>query len=137
MDADPLSVYSLVETFSARPQFLRGTEPVFFRRSLRTASGLPQRMSQHRNVLVTEGRNDTFILRSLKRPLFVLVSLLGVLKSSPRVFVPGLVVLFLMGFGSTPMSVGGNIVQFGSPLMVFVMRSAVITSRHLKTHYLP
>jgi hypothetical protein len=35
------------------------------------------------------------------------------------------------------MSVGGNIVQFGSPLMVFVMRSAVITSRHLKTHYLP
>jgi hypothetical protein len=94
-------------------------------------------MSQHRNVLVTEGRNDTFILRSLKRPLFVLVSLLGVLKSSPRVFVPGLVVLFLMGFGSTPMSVGGNIVQFGSPLMVFVMRSAVITSRHLKTHYLP
>jgi hypothetical protein len=35
------------------------------------------------------------------------------------------------------MSVGGTIVQLSGSLMVFVMRSVVITSRHLETHYPP
>jgi hypothetical protein len=35
------------------------------------------------------------------------------------------------------MSVGGTIVQLSGPLMIFVMRSVVVTSRHLETLYLP
>jgi hypothetical protein len=34
-------------------------------------------------------------------------------------------------------SVRGNVVQLGGPLMVLVMRSVVVTSGHLETHYLP
>jgi hypothetical protein len=33
--------------------------------------------------------------------------------------------------------VRGGVVQLGGPLMIFVMRSVVVTSRHLETHYLP
>jgi hypothetical protein len=42
----------------------------------------------------------------------------------------GLMVLFLMGFRGAAMSVGGDIVQFGSPPMVLVMGSAVVTFGH-------
>jgi hypothetical protein len=58
------------------------------------------------------------------------MSLLGVLQSLPGALMPGLVVLFLMGFRGAAMSVGGGIVHLGGPLMVLVMRSVVVTSRH-------
>jgi hypothetical protein len=61
----------------------------------------------------------------------MIVSLLGILKSPPGQFLSGLVVLFLMGFGGAAMSVSGVIVQFGGPLMVLVMGSAVGTFGHL------
>ncbi len=78
-------------------------------------------MSQSCDVLVPEDRDAVFI-HSIPVHLFgLLVSLLGVLKSSPGALLPGLVILFLMGFRSTTMSVGGTIVQLSSPLMVFVM----------------
>jgi len=94
-------------------------------------------MSQRCDVLVPKDRDAVFIHGIPVRPLGLLVSLLGVLKSSPGALLPGLVILFLMGFCSTTMRVGCTIVQLSSPLMVFVMRSVVITSRHLETHYLP
>ena len=43
---------------------------------------------------------------------------------------PGLVILFFMRLGGATMSVGGGIVQLGGPLVVFVVRSVVVTSRH-------
>jgi hypothetical protein len=64
------------------------------------------------------------------RLLGVLVRYLGVLKSLPGALLPGLVILFLMGFRGTTMSVGGAIVQLGGALMIFVVRSVVIASRH-------
>jgi hypothetical protein len=44
-----------------------------------------------------------------------------VFQSLPGEFLPGLVILFLMGFRSTTMSVGGIVVQFCGTLMIFVM----------------
>jgi hypothetical protein len=61
----------------------------------------------------------------------MLVRLPGVLQSLPGKLLPGLVILLLMGFRGAAMGVGGHIVQLGGPLMVFVMRSVVITSGHL------
>jgi len=40
------------------------------------------------------------------------------------------VILLLVGFRSTPMSVGGAVVQFRGSLMILVMRSVVVASRH-------
>ena len=130
MDSDPLGAPSFRQTFSARPQFMRGLEPVFFRRSLRTASGLPQRMSQRGDVLVPKGGDAVFIHRGPVRLLGMLVSFLGVLKSLPGALLPGLVILLFMGFRGAAMSVGGAIVQLGGALMIFVVRSVVIASRH-------
>jgi hypothetical protein len=78
-------------------------------------------MSQHGDLLVPKHRDAVFIHSVLVRLLGVLVSLLGVLKGPPGALVPGLVVLFLMGFRGTPMSVGGTIVQLRGSLMIFVM----------------
>jgi hypothetical protein len=69
-----------------------------------------------------------FIHKVSVRPLGMLVRLLGVLEGPPGQLVPGLVILFLMGFRGTPMGVGGAVVQLGGALMVFVMRSVVMTS---------
>jgi hypothetical protein len=44
-----------------------------------------------------------------------------VFKSLPGAFLPGLMILFLMGFRSAEMSMGGTVVQLGSLLMIFVM----------------
>ena len=102
---------------------MRGLVPVFFRRSLRTASGLPQRMSQRGDLLVPKGGDAVFIHSGPMR-------LLGVLVSFLRALLPGLVILLLMGLRGSAMSVGGTIVQLGGALMIFVVRSVVIASRH-------
>ena len=78
-------------------------------------------MSQRRDVLVPKDREAVFIHGVPVRLLGMLVSLLGVLKCPPGALLPGLMILFLVGFRSTAMRVGGAIVQLGSPLMVFVM----------------
>ena len=121
---------SLPDVNWAVPQFLHGMEPVFLRRSLRTASGLPERISQRRDVLVPKDREAVFVYSGPVRFLGMLVSLLGVLQSLPGALLPGLMILFLMGFRSTTVSVGGTIVQLSGPLMILVMRSVVIASRH-------
>lgn len=78
-------------------------------------------MSQNCDVLVTKGRNTMFIYSTKMRLSGLLVSLLGVLKSLHRAFLPGLVILFLMGFCSHTMSVSGAVVQLSGALMVLVM----------------
>jgi len=109
---------------------MHGMEPVFVRRSLRTASGLPQRMSQRGDVRVPENREAVFIHSVPARLLAMLVSVLRVLKSLSGALMPSLAILLLMGLRGAPMRLGGNVVQLGRPLMVFVMRSVVVTSGH-------
>jgi hypothetical protein len=88
-------------------------------------------MRQFGDFLVAKDRDPVFI-HGVSMHLFgMLVSPLGVFQSLPGVLLPGLVILFLVGFCSATMCMGGTIVQLGSALMVFVMRSVVITSRHL------
>jgi hypothetical protein len=87
-------------------------------------------MSQRSDVLVPEDGDTVFIHCGLMRLLGMLVRFLGVLKSLPGALLPGLVILLLMGFGGATMSVGGTIVQLGGALMIFVVRSVVIASRH-------
>jgi hypothetical protein len=87
-------------------------------------------MSQRRDVLVPEDREAVFVHSGPMRLLAMPMGLLGVLQGLPGALMPGLVVLFLMGLGGATMSVGGAIVHLGRPLMIFVMRSVVVTSRH-------
>jgi hypothetical protein len=63
----------------------------------------------------------------------ILMRLLGVLQGLAGVFMSRLVVLFVMGFRSIAMNVGGIVVQLRCPLMIFVVRSVVVASRHLET----
>jgi hypothetical protein len=48
----------------------------------------------------------------------------------PGPFMPGLVVLVALMFGRGPMRVRAGILQLGSSLVIFVMRSIVVASRH-------
>src|ERR1035441_1324089 len=98
-------------------------EPIFFRRTVRTASSLPEFTSQDGDIFVPEGR-DAMPHRNC---LSMLMSLLGVLQRLPRVLLPRQVILLIVLFGNT-MHVRGLVVQFGGPLVVFVMRSVVIRS---------
>jgi hypothetical protein len=87
-------------------------------------------MRQRGDLLVPEGCYAVFIHSGPMRLLGVLVSFLRVLKSLPGALLPGLVILLLMGLRGSAMSVGGTIVQLGGALMIFVVRSVVIASRH-------
>ena len=86
-------------------------------------------MRQPGNIVVPKDRDAMFI-HSVP-VLGMLTGTFGVFKSLPRVLLAGLVILFLMGFRSATMRVRGTIVQLSSSLMILVMRSVVITSRHL------
>jgi hypothetical protein len=94
-------------------------------------------MRQRRDFLVPKCGDAVFIHSVSVRLFGMLVGLPGVLKRPPGELLPCLVVLFLMSFRSATMSVGGTVVQLSGSLMIFVMRSVVITSRHLETHYPP
>jgi hypothetical protein len=88
-------------------------------------------MGQFGDIVVAKGCDAVFIDSASAHLRGVLVSPVGVFQSLPGVFLPGLAILFLMGFRSATMRVGGKIVQFGGSLMILVMRSVAITSRHL------
>lgn len=60
-----------------------------------------------------------------------LVRLFRVLEGLPRTLVSRRVFLLPLSFAGA-MGVGGEVVQFSGPLMVFVMRSVVISSRHIE-----
>ncbi|MGA2196723.1 MAG: hypothetical protein ABSH40_15790 [Bryobacteraceae bacterium] len=78
-------------------------------------------MSQRCDVIMPKDREAVFIHGIPVRLLGMLVSLLGVFQSLPGALLPGLMILFLMGFRSAAVSMGGTIVQLGSLLMIFVM----------------
>jgi len=78
-------------------------------------------MSQGCDVIMPKDREAVFIHGIPVRLLGMLVSLLGVFQSLPGALLPGLMILFLMGFRSAAVSMGGTIVQLGSLLMIFVM----------------
>ena len=61
------------------PQFFRRMEPILLRRSVWTASCLPQLISERRDVLMSEGDNAMPIGSPLGMPM----SVLGVLESLP------------------------------------------------------
>jgi len=94
-------------------------------------------MSQFGNIIMPESRDAMFIDRFGRRLLGMQVGLFGMFKSLPGLLLAGLVILFPMGFRGATMRVGGAVVQIGSSLMVLVMRSVFVTSRHLKAPYLP
>lgn len=89
-------------------------------------------MSQCRGLLMPKGLYAMLVHRIPANLPRMLVSLLGVLESSPGKLLSGLMVLFLMGFGGIAMSVGSEIVQLGGLLMVLVMGSVVVTCGHLQ-----
>ena len=66
---------------------------------------------------------------SLGSLLSMPMSFLGVLKRLPRVLVSRQVILLSVLLGNT-MSMRGEVMQFGSPLVVFVVRSVVIAIGH-------
>ena len=84
-------------------------------------------MRQRLGLLVPEDRDAVFVHNVPMRLPGVLVSLLGILESPPGQLLAGFMVLFLMGFRGTAVSVGGGIVQFGGPLMVLVVGSVMVT----------
>jgi hypothetical protein len=88
-------------------------------------------MSQPSDIVVPKGGDAVFIYSVPVRLHGMPVSLLGMFKSLPGELLPGLVILFLMGFRSATMCVGRAIVQLGGSLMILVMRSVFITGRHL------
>ena len=85
-------------------------------------------MRERRNLFVTEDREAMNTERVPMRLPGLLKRLLGMLQRLPGVFLPGLVVLFLMGDRGAAMRVRGRIVQLGGPLMVLVVRSAILVS---------
>ncbi len=53
-----------------------------------------------------------------------------VLQALTRALLPGEVILFPVLFFRSAMGVGGNVVELGRALVIFVMRSVVITCGH-------
>lgn len=112
---------SLWEAFGASSQLVRGTEPVHFRRSLRTAPGLPQCVSPFSDIFVVEERDAVSIHTVPVHLRGMLVSKFGAFESLPGMLLPGSVILLLMSFRGATMCVGGAVVQFGSWLVILVM----------------
>jgi hypothetical protein len=88
-------------------------------------------MSQPGDVGMPKGRNPVFIHGRPRYLRGVPICPFGVFEGLPGMLVPGLVILLFMSFRGAAMCVGRIIVQLGSSLMILVMRSVVITSRHL------
>jgi hypothetical protein len=102
-------------------QFFRRTVPIFFGRSLGTSSRDPQFVRQRFDFRVSEGMDaltDGGRLRAL-------VSFMGMLERLPRMLVPCEMFLLSILFGGA-VRVRRLIVQFGRPLVIFVVRSVVI-----------
>jgi hypothetical protein len=103
----PERSFSLLVTFFAIAQLLRGMGPIFVRRSFRTASQFPEVMSQRRDLAVTEHREAMFIQAVLPSFSCVLIGQPGMFQSLPGEFLAGFVILLLVGFGGTQMSMRG------------------------------
>jgi hypothetical protein len=97
----------------AGSQFFRGMEPIFFGRSDRTASGLPEFISERSNVSMSECGEAMFIRGCLS----ILMTVWGVLPGLSRMLVSRQLILFSLLFANT-MCVCRAIVQFFRSLMV-------------------
>jgi hypothetical protein len=88
-------------------------------------------MRQRRDFYVPKGR-DALPIHGLPVRLQGLpISLLRVLQRLSGTLLAGLAVLLFMRLRGAPMSVGGIIVQLSGSLVILVVRSIVVTSRHL------
>jgi len=101
---------------TAGSQFFYCVGPIFFGRSFRTTPGGPERIRECRDFIVPKC-GDAMAGRSrLRMPM----RLFRVLEGLPRLLVSRQVLLLPVLLGG-PMGVGGDVVQFGGPLVVFVM----------------
>src|SRR5580704_7026153 len=89
-------------------------------------------MREHRDVLMTKDNEAMFIRGFVMKSFASLIGRLGVLQRLPAVLVPGLPLLFLMGFRRAAVSMRRDVMHLGRPLMILVMRSVVVASRHAK-----
>jgi hypothetical protein len=71
------------------------------------------------------------------RLLSVEESLVGVLQGLPRMLVTRLVILLTVMFRSGSVRVRSVVVQLRSSLMIFVMRSAIVSSGHQRLSICP
>ena len=81
-------------------------------------------MCQSRDFIMAE-RHDAMSGSRLR----CLVRLFRMLEGLPGMLMPSLMFRLALLFTGA-VGVGGQIVQFGSPLMIFVRRSVVVSSRH-------
>ena len=89
-------------------------------------------MGQFGDIAVSKGGDAVLVHGVQVRLLAMLVSDLGMLKRLSGTLMPGLAILFLMGFRGAAMRVGGEIVQLGRSLVILVMRSVVVTRGHYR-----
>jgi hypothetical protein len=87
-------------------------------------------MRQFGDLGMPKGRDAASIHSSLFDLSCMLICQLGMFKSLSGALLSRLVISFFMGFRSATMHVGGAVVQLGGSLMILVMRSVVMTSRH-------
>lgn len=93
-------------------------------------------MRQFSGLRVSEDRYAVLVHRSSGGLGGIFISLSRVFKSLPGQFLSGLMILLTVRLRGTPVCVGSRIVQLGGPLVIFVVRSVVVTCRHLRPAFL-
>ena len=121
----------LFESFCASPQQVRGLEPVLFSAIPADSPVLPIVHAPVPRFRRVQRPDAVFVYSSPRELCGMPISPLRVFKSLPGVLPSGLMILFRMGFRCAAVRMGGNVVQLGGPLVILVMRSVVITIRHL------
>jgi hypothetical protein len=101
-------------------------KPVFLCRAFAIASGLPQGVSQSRDVIVIESVNAMPCDSRQAVPM----SFPGVFQRQTRELMPGQVVLLALVLLGRTVGMGRRIVHFGGLLVVLVMRTVVIAFGH-------
>jgi hypothetical protein len=89
-------------------------------------------MSQCGDLVMTKQSDAVFIHPFPSQEIGMLDGLLRMLQGLPAALMPSLVILFLVGFRRTAVGVGGAVMQLCRALMIFVVRSIIVTSRHLE-----
>lgn len=113
----------------AQAQLFHSLVPIHFRSPFGASAGLPQLVRQCGNFAMSEGMVPIMLLmRAVCVLVFVLVARLFMRRQ----------MLFLPVFARGVVGMPSDVVQLGRPLMILVMRSVVISSRHISdTHDLP
>jgi hypothetical protein len=101
----------------AGPQYVYGAMPIYFWRSLRTASVLPKLVSQRGDFLLVGWVSAMPGPGSLMLRLGVQVCLIGVLQRLSGTFVSGQVILLSVALGAGTMGVCGIATVFSGYLL--------------------